>query len=74
MYTIEDQVNNYFNKHGYDFLTYMDVMEDLNDLAELLVDTHAFGDLYQECIRQLNILEDIIHRTFDVNGERIKND
>ena len=74
MNTIEDQVNNYFNKHGYDFTVYMDVLYDLGVIAVATSDTAVFGSTYTDCVKQIKYLERIVKEKFNEDGEEIKND
>ncbi len=74
MYSIEDQVNNYFNEHGYHFEVYMKVLDDLNVMLDAASECVVFSQIWHECLKQIGILENIVKEKFNEDGEEIKND
>jgi hypothetical protein len=73
-HTIQNQVENYFQGHGFAFENYMTAIKDLTTLAEATRKCVLFVDIYYDCFEQIEYLEDVVKEKFDANGRAIKND
>jgi hypothetical protein len=73
-HTVDSQIYNHFKKHGYDFDIYMQVIDDLNIMADAANECVTFNQIYDDCIMHIRNLERIVKEKFTADGDRIKND